>query len=809
MNKINSSREVASVSISNEIEPIAAQGKDLNFNATDVLNRGRQLAAEDIKKLANTQSIRLVSARILNSNDSSFEYKLKMINEARKEIRLVYYIYSNDDSSSKLNKALIQAAQRGVKVTLLADFITNYSKFDLFSMLESEGNKGSGSLKTYFYNIPAAQIIADANYIVLPCSKSEKVNESTKSYEACYQEKTRILTSLKDKYAPSAFAKIFLSGLYGKNPTLLKVALGYGAQINPADYKSDEPMSEEDKASLIEFAKTSFDAFIKDDILAKIKLALAMHLYGDKLSPIINEVTGRLPLKSIYQNEFHGKTWDHITDFTHHKLLATDANQFLLGGRNIEDSYHMKQRVGLAGKYIFIDTDFWGKTENNGAASIEKKFDDLLNSSLVASLEKVKSIIPNDLLANTVKENKTDISATEQAVGQCAQMQTKDLAQCLSEKLPKTPKFRSLQTRLNEQVSKMESAVQRYDTLYTNSMKERNAYPEVDTNQLQDIEAFYIENINYDKKMKKRIIGSKIGSEFENGKSIHGIWYREMENACRISRDPRNGYSEQNALRIIFHSAYLLMPSGLVHQLGKMMNNDYGDCSKVKIQFLTNSPETTDLAPVNLLARYQLIPIFNHYAQLVQYEKDFNKSGIKYKRFFPSLEYYEYKKADGAGESLHSKVTVFGNNIMIGSANGDVRSYFMDTNNAILVRNAPALTNPYIRFVDQLIHSGRVEYKLNQFAGRSRESLQKENQYLVSAAINKYRMQKHATESRVKHILDSMDKLGDKIINTTRKMILYKSDFSQAETYNNQDTFKVNKELNELANSYDNMFKLF
>jgi phosphatidylserine/phosphatidylglycerophosphate/cardiolipin synthase-like enzyme len=39
--------------------------------------------------------------------------------------------------------------------------------------------------------------------------------------------------------------------------------------------------------------------------------------------------------------------------------------------------------------------------------------------------------------------------------------------------------------------------------------------------------------------------------------------------------------------------------------------------------------------------------------------------------------------------SLHSKVWIIGDDLIVGSANADVRSYMMDANNAVMIRHAP------------------------------------------------------------------------------------------------------------------------
>lgn len=53
--------------------------------------------------------------------------------------------------------------------------------------------------------------------------------------------------------------------------------------------------------------------------------------------------------------------------------------------------------------------------------------------------------------------------------------------------------------------------------------------------------------------------------------------------------------------------------------------------------------------------------------------------------------------------SLHSKVFLLDNyGVLIGSANGDLRSYFMDTNNGVLIHGADEFTHNFIKWLDSL-----------------------------------------------------------------------------------------------------------
>lgn len=796
---VTGQHEVRKVAAEPEVEAIAAQGRSYDFL---MRNDARLFDKDDIADIT-TSNVKLIDGKLIKDNDASFDMKLSLIQKAKREIRMVYYIYGNDDSTSLISKALIEKAQSGVKVKLLVDFITNYKNLSLYQMLEREGQ---GNLKTYFYNFPGSQLIIDANYITLPCPDTEKPNHDT-----CFQSKMAALNAMADKNSPTAFSKIFLSGLYGKNISALKLVLGYGAEIDLADYKQPPKSPEqakEDKEDLLELAQLAFEAFIKNSIMARIKISLALLIYGDKVAPIINELTGRLPLKSIEGNENHGLLWDHLTDYTHHKLLAIDGEEFMLGGRNLEDSYHMKERVGSKGKYIFVDTDFWGKTDRGGTDVMEASFDQMLKTTIVADLKRVLRVAPNDFIANTQRITQETLSPAGSAVAKCiivGRVKGPSLGQCVLDTLPKMPGYVSAADRMDLELQKMKDSIERYQVKYVDTGKKiiEPSFGQLSDKDLMTAEVDYLENVNFKRDTKQRIIGSKLGSEEKNNKNIHAAWYRSLEQTCRIS------HKENRNMRVIIDSAYLLMPSAMIHRIARMMNNDFGDCSKVKITFITNSPETTDLGPINLLARYQLGALFDHYAGLIQYEREYSRKPGGYTRFFPTLEYYEFKKTEGVGKSLHTKVSLIGDNLIVGSANADVRSYYMDTNNAIMIRNAFDLNQQYRDNIDQLIATGKIENKINDFIGKTPATLRAENSVMLDISAKRWKQEKRLTPERRETLLNALDRVGLKITTTTKKLVTFRGQFGDIFKTRDNTNFMINKELNDLANGFDGVFKIF
>ena len=58
---------------------------------------------------------------LLTEGPARFDALIALIDAARESLRILYYIYADDDSGRRVNQALIAAAARGVKVTLIVD----------------------------------------------------------------------------------------------------------------------------------------------------------------------------------------------------------------------------------------------------------------------------------------------------------------------------------------------------------------------------------------------------------------------------------------------------------------------------------------------------------------------------------------------------------------------------------------------------------------------------------------------------------------------------------------------------------------
>jgi cardiolipin synthase C len=817
------------VASSSSLQDILRQGStDNSMNFADQ-SPPRLLGENDIARMASVANLNLAEARVIKDNDAAFQSKLDMINSAKRSIRMIYFIYADDDSSSVLSNALIEKAKDGVKVSLLVDFITNYSRLDYFRMMEIQGK---GNLSVHYYNFPSATILEDAKYMTLPCPpKTDKV-----APDACAKFKKPLMDNMVTTET-NGFSRLFLAGLYGKNATALKIAMGYGAQINPDDYKSEKEVTAEDKAHLFDFFKLMKDA-AGGDLAAKLKLSVAMSTYGETLNPIMNETTGRFPvMSSDSASENRSSVWDHLTDYTHHKLLIVDGEQFQLGGRNVEDSYHMKSRIAIEGrpakgKYIFIDTDFWGRAKNAGdLKGIEDTFDKLLGAAgMVANTARVTKVIPNEFILNSTRAQADKPSPGEMAVGTCLEMakagKTKDIGGCIEMTLPSMPGYVTQESRVAAAYPELKTSADIYLKNYRQSFKDnmKNApwadgVDQLSAKDMQEARISYIENVGYDRKNPAvRNKGARIGGEAAFNKNIHALWYRGLENVCKVSRDTKT------EKRVVFHSAYLFMPTGLTHKIAKMLNGDYGDCSRVRVTFLTNSFETTDLNVINIFARYQMRELFHRYKILTDYADAFDKSMKRvgaYKRFFPRIEYYDYKSsAVGSGYSLHTKASILGDDIIIGSANADVRSYYMDTNNGVFIRNASDLVRDYVAYIDNLIGDSNLTTNRGvKLASVSDEEIAFENKIILACMAEKWDKKGKITTlesrsgpgscmqgqnvltARGNRILSEVNDIGARITSDTTTLLDFRREFDA------KGGSALELKMNKLANDFDNYFK--
>ena len=341
---------------------------------------------------------------------------------------------------------------------------------------------------------------------------------------------------------------------------------------------------------------------------------------------------------------------------------------------------------------------------------------------------------PNDYAANH--------ALVEQAATACENKKGADQGRCVEEKL--ADHLLTVDERIEQRHQAMHQHASRYwhDYAYARVVDDSPVFP-VDKGAF----AAYVENLPFYGEPGAlpitRSYGAVNGQEAVYGKRIHSLWLLGLRNVCAIA-------TAANPQRVILHSAYFAPPSNLLRMLGQMTNGDL-DCRHVRITVLTNSTDTTDLGVVNLLAQQSLKAFQEYYAT----QRDTTRS--------PQIEYFEYqtsnreescvrqKDAPVRHASLHTKVSVFGDDMMIGSANGDVRSYMMDSNNAMLIRNAPHLSMQYRTYIDALLKdTTKVLDRTKYFASKSHDQMIQEDIEEMECSIQKYNLHKHLKPAEIK-----------------------------------------------------------
>lgn len=662
------------------------------------------MSKSDLMKAASSSDLEFSDARVIMDNDSSFRSKVNAIKSAQsgETIRLVYYIYTDDQSSSYFSQELIAAAKRGVKVRLMVDFLTNYKFLDLFQYMEDEGGP---NLQVRLYGKPSGRVVRDIGFMTTPCPAPKGIPDPT----YCADHKWNQWRSAPGT-APDIFANLMAVGLFTKKPDFIQFALSRGQVVGTDPANSKKPTQEELK-DLADLGKLVYRAKVKGDIGAMIMLSMASVMYSAEVNPVLNEIYGRIPLTQMQNDPKHGSAldWEHLSDYTHHKLLLVENRFMQLGGRNVENAYHQRRHAMNARKYVFMDVDFAGNLKSGGD-TIAESYDDLWNfTPMVMDIEDVYSNFPNDYNANRPEKDEymknTDVVTNDKAALETFAACTKGkpyttvehraaLMECIQNGIVRNSKYKARDARIASQGKHMTLAAKQYKA-YEAQIKQTVSGPadiELSSTDFAQMTAAYIENLNFSRGNKTtRSFGVVNGQEARYGKYIHDVWLRGLENVCAVSA------KDKVPRRVILHNAYVFFPTNLVTALTSMIDGTW-DCRNVTVQIITNSFFTTDLNVINVLADHQLMAFFQIYrGKTAHYGPDAATKGAQ-------VQLFEYRSQAGQEKrSLHSKLSVLGDDIIIGSANADVRSYYMDTNNGIYLKNAKELIAIYNAYIDGLL----------------------------------------------------------------------------------------------------------
>lgn len=707
-------------------------------------------------RVATTSLTGASSIDIILDNDKAYDSKIDIVKSASSEIRMAYYIYGKDGSSMNLSNELIQKAKTGTKIKLLVDLHTNYTNLDYFQALEELGTgpKGEKNIQVKFYNPPTKNLMADAVYETTNCPET-KTNQANAGMTDCMNEKLKMMESLfaKDKgklYSDSTtrLSQIYLSGLYSKNVLLMNMAIAQGQELSEKDLAKAQQNLGNDKQMLANLGGKAMKVQEKSGLgrmFALMGFTDQIKKDSAQLDKWTESISGTLPVAVQGSSAYNAATLEadrrHITDFTHHKLLLArtkSGSVIQLGGRNIEDPYHTRPSE-MSEKYHFMDTDLVAKFDDSKKlAAAEASYDNLFNSSMTISVEQVRKIMPNDFLVTDYFANKICADkkkASEQEFEGCYQLVSTKYFSNFRDRIDNGIKIDIAGIDLPSIKNQFQLLTMKFNMGYKAIPEHSQAKKEFPTLSLTGSEAAgvrvsYLENLPFrlgDSK-NTRIYGAKNTlldgrpsarekvfspgvagkSESESGKNIHAAMIRGMVNTCQQGLELARQKSSER-LDVIFHNAYLFPSSNYIDVWARMIDGRI-PCPNVNLKFITNSMLSTDLLPVNILNLHVMKRLFAYYqnvglkrnASKKPEERGINLSYQEYTKIIPNPNFIIEKKKEPVYYSLHSKVAVFGKSeIFVGSANADVRSYHMDTNNGILLSNAPTMVANYKNWLSE------------------------------------------------------------------------------------------------------------
>lgn len=675
-----------------------------------------------IDRQASVDLFRPEKARLILDNDKAFATKLGLVESAASSIDMIYYVYWDDYSSSVFSEAVLAAVARGVDVRLLVDYATNYPKLDLFSMLEDAAAGGPGSLRIRFYNRPTRQIVKDAAFVTMGCPPAPA--GAAEAGKDCDERKTEAIerafagetiggrpVTLNISNLNVGKSGLFLSGWYSGRHDVMALAVSEGQGLDFAELTgtggesaaSGEHLESLKKLAVTYWRSRSGPRF--QQLTNKLKLSVAMLLYGGKIDKLKDSLSEYLPIRAGGEDR-DWRDWEYLTDYLHQKLLLVDGEAVVLGGRNVGDSYHLTASSvhphPLLGEHeLFYDTDLYAELPENGGAPFREAFDRLWDfEAMVASLADVRRHAPNDFVANR--------AAFSEAEKECAEEPEDTRQDCIDRAF--AAKALSVEERLAAQRRQLAENAEHYRAHYSPEAPALIAAPSFEI----DAEArlAYLENVPFNKELpaaeRVRTYGSWGTEETQAGKYLTRLWRDGMAEACARA-------TAENPRRVVFVNAYYLPPANVLRQAARMIDGDL-DCRHVTVQVLTNSAATSNFKVINLVAHHG-IKAFSEF-----YRKHDSGRGAKF-------EFYEIREHPQAEHfCLHSKVTVLGDDVIVGSANADVRSYMMDANNGMLIRGAPGFRDRYLAFVDSLIGDPeRVEDVGARVRSTSREAMKEEH----------------------------------------------------------------------------------
>ena len=224
-----------------------------------------------------------------------------------------------------------------------------------------------------------------------------------------------------------------------------------------------------------------------------------------------------------------------------------------MGGRNVEDSYHMKPN-DLTEKYVFMDTDLYAEIAQGGEG-VGQAFDSIWSfKPMVATLAEVRQHAPNDFVAN--------FGVYAEAEKKCKGMaEPQAQEKCRAEHVAANAK--SLQDRMAAAEQTLERNAGIYETRYKPQPAES---PEITAD--AGAAFTYLENLPFNPRLRpakrRRIYGAVNGQEGKSGKGIHEAWVKDMPAVCKAA-------TAEHPETVLLHQAYFFPASNLTAALGRMV----------------------------------------------------------------------------------------------------------------------------------------------------------------------------------------------------------------------------------------------
>lgn len=497
------------------------------------------------------------------SNTSSFAAKLEAVKNARQSIDVAYYIYQDDITGSTFTKALVDAANRGVKVRLLVDEQTVLFDKSLFQAAKKQVTSPENLKIAYFRPIRLPESLEK--------EQEKLITLIDRAFSLREEENTQSL------FDPSK-----------KDNFLLYFRLLANLQQSAAE----NGLSRDQASSIFNQIKTGFES-VKSPT--------------DAIKFIGNALGGR------GLSEEEARQMLAISKRLHHKLLIVDGKHVFGGGRNMWDISNMEHEDPLRLSPVIgktdMDLDFAVSSEDlaREARLTYDQFWDCLN--------RLECLYP--LMEET---------------GESRALATKKSKRTVEQEWP----------YVIEQAQRFQgprAATSRYSVVFPTS-------PLI----IKEASIQYIEN---------KVIDGK-DSEFTE------VWDELITRL--IQKKKGQGFSQNEDLEdhsIVLQNAYLILPPKLYEGVVRALE------AGLNVTLITNAEEISDNPLISKLGRMQV-------EALMKYVKD--------KKLVGKITYIENSSA----QQMHTKASIIGDTLVMGSANADPRSAFLNTENGIVIHPSSA-----------------------------------------------------------------------------------------------------------------------